>query len=110
MQPRESGSAAQTQPLRGKKGALDFADRREATLSGGGVEFVIPGAIMKKLLIALALLPAAAPAQNTGPYRGPIIDVHLHAQTRAVSVFLLVCAAVAAAGLAPGPQAPPAFA
>ena len=38
---------------------------------------------MKKLLVALALLPAAAPAQsNTGPYRGPIIDVHLHAETR----------------------------
>ena len=37
---------------------------------------------MKKLLIALALLPAAAAAQNTGPYRGPIIDVHLHAETR----------------------------
>ena len=37
---------------------------------------------MKKLIIALALLPAAAPAQNTGVYRGPIIDVHLHAQTR----------------------------
>ena len=36
---------------------------------------------MKKLLIALALLPAAAAAQTTGPYRGPIIDVHLHAQT-----------------------------
>ena len=36
---------------------------------------------MKKLLMALALLPAAAPVQNTGPYRGPIIDVHLHAQT-----------------------------
>ena len=36
---------------------------------------------MKKLLIALALLPAAATAQNTGPYRGPIIDVHLHAET-----------------------------
>ena len=35
---------------------------------------------MKKLLIALALLPAAAPAQGTGPYRGPIIDVHLHAE------------------------------
>ena len=36
---------------------------------------------MKKLLIVLALLPAAALAQNTGPYRGPIIDVHLHAET-----------------------------
>ncbi len=37
---------------------------------------------MKKLLIALALIPAVAPAQSTGRYRGPIIDVHLHAQTR----------------------------
>ena len=36
---------------------------------------------MKKLLVVLSLLPAAAPAQNTGPYRGPIIDVHLHAET-----------------------------
>jgi predicted TIM-barrel fold metal-dependent hydrolase len=37
---------------------------------------------MKKLLITLALLPASASAQSTEPYRGPIIDVHLHAQTR----------------------------
>jgi predicted TIM-barrel fold metal-dependent hydrolase len=37
---------------------------------------------MKKLLIVLALTPAIAPAQSTGPYRGPIIDVHLHAHTR----------------------------
>ena len=37
---------------------------------------------MKKLLITLALLPAIAPAQSTEPYRGPIIDVHLHAHTR----------------------------
>ena len=37
---------------------------------------------MKKLLTALALLPAIATAQSTGPYRGPIIDVHLHAHTR----------------------------
>ncbi len=37
---------------------------------------------MKKLLIALALIPAVAPAQSTGRYRGPIIDVHLHAHTR----------------------------
>ena len=37
---------------------------------------------MKKLLIVLSLLPAAATAQNTRPYRGPIIDVHLHAETR----------------------------
>ena len=37
---------------------------------------------MRKLLVVLSLLPAAAPAQNTGPYRGPIIDVHLHAHTR----------------------------
>ena len=32
--------------------------------------------------MTLALLPAAASAQNTGPYRGPIIDVHLHVHTR----------------------------
>jgi predicted TIM-barrel fold metal-dependent hydrolase len=37
---------------------------------------------MTKLLIVLALLPAIATAQSTGPYRGPIIDVHLHAHTR----------------------------
>jgi uncharacterized protein len=37
--------------------------------------------MMKKLLIVLALLPAIASAQGTGPYRGPIIDVHLHAYT-----------------------------
>src|SRR5687767_8229342 len=40
------------------------------------------GGIMKKLLIALALIPAIAPAQSSGPYRGPLIDVHLHAHTR----------------------------
>ena len=38
--------------------------------------------IMTKLLIAFALLPSIATAQTTGPYRGPIIDVHLHAHTR----------------------------
>ena len=37
---------------------------------------------MKKLLLALALIPAHALAQRGVPYRGPIIDVHLHAQTR----------------------------
>ena len=37
---------------------------------------------MTKLLIAFALLPSIATAQTTGPYRGPIIDVHLHAHTR----------------------------
>lgn len=37
---------------------------------------------MKKLLLTIALLPAMAPAQSTGPYLGPIIDVHLHAYTR----------------------------
>jgi hypothetical protein len=36
---------------------------------------------MTKLLFALALLPSIAAAQSTGPYRGPIIDVHLHAHT-----------------------------
>jgi predicted TIM-barrel fold metal-dependent hydrolase len=36
---------------------------------------------MKKHLLALTLLPAAAAAQTSGPYRGPIIDVHLHAYT-----------------------------
>src|SRR5688572_14781837 len=35
---------------------------------------------MKKVLMAIALLPATAFTQ-TGPYRGPIIDVHLHAHT-----------------------------
>src|SRR5687768_12187210 len=34
---------------------------------------------MKNLLLALVLLAAAAPAQNTGPSRGPIVDVHLQA-------------------------------
>ena len=37
---------------------------------------------MTKLLIVCALLPAITIAQDTGPYRGPIIDVHLHAHTR----------------------------
>ena len=37
---------------------------------------------MKNLLVSLALLPAIASAQSTEPYRGPIIDVHLHAHTR----------------------------
>jgi predicted TIM-barrel fold metal-dependent hydrolase len=37
--------------------------------------------MMKKLLIILALTPASALAQASGPYRGPIIDVHLHAHT-----------------------------
>ena len=36
---------------------------------------------MKNVLIAIALLPAIASTQSTGPYRGPIIDVHLHAHT-----------------------------
>jgi predicted TIM-barrel fold metal-dependent hydrolase len=36
---------------------------------------------MRRLLIALAFVPAFAPAQGTAPYRGPIIDVHLHAET-----------------------------
>lgn len=34
-----------------------------------------------KNFIALAFIPAIASAQSTGPYRGPIIDVHLHAHT-----------------------------
>jgi hypothetical protein len=42
------------------------------------------GGTMKKLSIALGiLLPVAASAQNTGTYRGPVIDVHLHAYTAA---------------------------
>src|SRR5688500_12402707 len=36
---------------------------------------------MKNLLIPLALIPAIASAQSLSPYRGPIIDVHLHAHT-----------------------------
>src|SRR5688572_10920521 len=44
-------------------------------------ESVVPGAVMKPL-IALALIPAIASAQSTRSYRGPIIDVHLHAHTR----------------------------
>jgi predicted TIM-barrel fold metal-dependent hydrolase len=36
---------------------------------------------MKKLLLALAMIPAASSAQRAEPYRGPIIDVHLHAHT-----------------------------
>jgi predicted TIM-barrel fold metal-dependent hydrolase len=35
---------------------------------------------MRTLLIVLALIPLVVPAQS-GPYKGPIIDVHLHAQT-----------------------------
>jgi len=37
---------------------------------------------MTKLLIVFAVLPWIATAQSTGPYRGPIIDVHLHAHTQ----------------------------
>ena len=37
---------------------------------------------MRKLLMVLAWIPAVAPAQSTGRYDGPIIDVHLHAHTR----------------------------
>jgi uncharacterized protein len=37
---------------------------------------------MKTLLFALVLLPTIAVAQKPQPYRGPIIDVHLHAHTR----------------------------
>ena len=37
---------------------------------------------MPKLLIVFALLPSIATAQSAGPYRGPIIDVHLHAHTQ----------------------------
>src|SRR5687767_7141228 len=40
------------------------------------------GGIMKKPFIALALIPAVASAQGVQQYRGPIIDVHLHAHTR----------------------------
>lgn len=36
---------------------------------------------MTKLLIVVALLPSIATAQSTAPYRGPVIDVHLHAYT-----------------------------
>ena len=36
---------------------------------------------MKKLLMTLALSPALLSAQTTGAYRGPIIDVHVHAHT-----------------------------
>ena len=35
-----------------------------------------------KPFIVLALIPGMAAAQSTGQYRGPIIDVHLHAHTR----------------------------
>ena len=38
--------------------------------------------MMTKLLMVFALLPSIATAQSTGPYRGPIIDVHLHAHTQ----------------------------
>lgn len=37
---------------------------------------------MKVIIIVLALIPAIARAQGAEPYRGPIIDVHLHAHTR----------------------------
>jgi uncharacterized protein len=36
---------------------------------------------MHKILFALAFIPAIATAQSSEPYRGPIIDVHLHAHT-----------------------------
>jgi len=37
---------------------------------------------MTKLPMVFALLPSIATAQSAAPYRGPIIDVHLHAHTR----------------------------
>src|SRR5687767_7415040 len=37
---------------------------------------------MKRAFCALALIPVMASAQSAGTYRGPIIDVHLHAHTR----------------------------
>ena len=37
---------------------------------------------MKVIIVVLALIPAIARAQGVEPYRGPIIDVHLHAHTR----------------------------
>lgn len=36
---------------------------------------------MKNLLLTLAMSPALLFAQTTGAYRGPIIDVHVHAHT-----------------------------
>ena len=45
-------------------------------------EIMTDNFIMTKLLIAFALLPSIATVQSSGPYRGPIIDVHLHAHTR----------------------------
>ena len=36
---------------------------------------------MKSLLMTLALAHALLSAQTTGAYRGPIIDVHVHAYT-----------------------------
>jgi hypothetical protein len=36
---------------------------------------------MKKLLTTLALYPTLLSAQTSGAYRGPIIDVHVHAHT-----------------------------
>lgn len=39
---------------------------------------------MKKLIIALSMLPpGVVGAQNSTPYRGPVIDVHLHAYSAA---------------------------
>ena len=38
--------------------------------------------MITKLLLVFALLPSIATLQSTAPYRGPIIDVHLHAYTR----------------------------
>jgi predicted TIM-barrel fold metal-dependent hydrolase len=37
--------------------------------------------MMKNLLIVVALTSSVAAAQGSRPYRGPIIDVHLHAHT-----------------------------
>src|SRR5688572_32862258 len=44
-----------------------------------GIQF--PGAVMKPFIM-LAVIPAIATAQSAQQYRGPIIDVHLHAHTR----------------------------
>jgi predicted TIM-barrel fold metal-dependent hydrolase len=48
---------------------------------GHVLQDVSPGGVMKKPLFVFVLLPAMAFAQSAGTYSGPIIDVHLHAET-----------------------------
>lgn len=63
--------------------ALSTSRRFRAGLQGDRLAWttLVGYAGFMKPIIVLALIPAIAAAQSTGQYRGPIIDVHLHAHT-----------------------------